>query len=166
MVCTLLWFAHDIGYVVRFHDWWFEHDHWFLQLFWIGLLSAAVIEIFMQLVRYGRPELAPTWSRAQFTALVVAATVGAILAWEYFRLLFDDPLYLASSALTLMSYALFGAAMTLRRRSWRGQSLLMWLCFTLMTIAWWITTVAFLPAPFRSWQYVAVGVLLPQRESR
>ncbi|KAF0968327.1 hypothetical protein [Gordonia sp. YY1] len=160
LACTLFWFAHDIAYVVRFRDWFFTYDHWFLQLFWLGLLSAALLEFvfFAQLIRYGRRELAPAWSPFQFTLLIIAATTGSILAWEYLRLLFDDPLYLASSALTLMSYALFGPSMTLRRRSFRGQTLLMWQCFTTMTFAWWIATVAFLPGPFRSWQYLAVGV--------
>lgn len=160
LTCTLFWFAHDIAYVVRFREWFFGYDHWFLKLFWLGLLSAALLEFvfFAQFIRYGRPELAPAWSRAQFTLLFIAATVGAILAWEYLRVLFDDPLYLASSALTLMSYALFGPSLALRRRSFRGQSMLMWLCFTTMTFSWWIVTVAFLPGPFRSWQYLAMGV--------
>jgi hypothetical protein len=59
--CTFLWFAHDLGFVVRFDDWFATYDHWFLKLFWVGLLSALLLELvfFAQAIRYGRQEYLP-----------------------------------------------------------------------------------------------------------
>jgi hypothetical protein len=42
--CTYLWFAHDLGVVVRFDTWFNKIDHWFFKLFWVGLLSALLLE--------------------------------------------------------------------------------------------------------------------------
>jgi hypothetical protein len=158
LACTYLWFAHDVGYVLRYQQWSAYH-HWFLTLFWIGLFSAALLELvfFAQVVRFGHEELAPRLARWQFAVAIGSGAAGAILAWEYLRLLFDDPLYLGSSGLTLLSYALFGPALFLRRRSMRGQSRLMWWCFTAMCVTWWTATSMFLTAGFRSWQYLSAG---------
>jgi hypothetical protein len=159
LACTYLWFAHDIGFVLRYHQWAAYH-HWFLNLFWLGLLSAAVLELvfFAQVVRFGHDETAPGLTHGQFAGVVATGALGAILAWEYLRLVFDDPLYLGASALTLVSYALFGPALFLRRRGGLGQSRLMWLCFTAMSATWWATTALFLTPAFRSWQYLGAGV--------
>jgi hypothetical protein len=157
--CTFLWFAHDLGFVVRLGEWSSRYDHWFLYLFWIGMLSAAVLELvfFAQIVRYGRQELAAVLTPGQFRTVIATAVVGTIIAWEYLRSLVGDPLYMASSALTLMSFALFGPALYLRRGGPRGQNLVMWVSFTAMTFTWWLTTASYLPAAFRSPQYLAVG---------
>ena len=45
--CTYLWFAHDLGVVVRFDTWFNEIYHWFLKLFWVGLLSALIFGVGM-----------------------------------------------------------------------------------------------------------------------
>jgi hypothetical protein len=158
--CTFLWFAHDVGFVIRLGHWSSVYDHWFLYLFWIGLFSATVLELvfFAQIIRYGHQEIAAGLTRPQFKAVTVAAAVGTVIAWEYLRSLVDDPLYMASSALTLMSFALFGPALYLRRGGPRGQNLVMWVSFTAMTFTWWLTTAIYLPSAFHSRQYLAVGV--------
>src|SRR5215210_1673182 len=43
--CTFLWFAHDLGVVVRFDTWFNDYDHWFLKLFWLGLVTAFLLEL-------------------------------------------------------------------------------------------------------------------------
>ncbi|MDO3402720.1 hypothetical protein QWI29_21990 [Mycolicibacterium neoaurum] len=160
LVCTFLWFAHDFGYVVRLPHWIATYDHWWVYLFWLGMLSALVLEVFFfaQILQFGRAEIAPTLSQNGFRLLIAAGATGAVIGWEYLRVLFGDPLYLASSSLTLLSYALFGPALLLRRHGRRGQTLFMWGNFTAMTATWWVTTCVFLAPIFLSWQYVAVGV--------
>lgn len=160
LFCTFFWFAHDLGCVVRFDTWFHTYDHWFMKCFWVGLLSALLLEFvyFAQILKYGRQEYAPSWTPAQFATLIAAGAVVAVLAWEYFRLAFDDPLYFAGPAPTMVSYVVFGAAMYLRRRSAIGQTTLMWGSFTCMVVAWWITVGIWFTGAFRSWQYIAMGI--------
>lgn len=106
---------------------------------------------------FGHDEIAPGLTHGQFAGIVATRALGAIVAWEYLRLVFDDPLYLGGSALTLVSYALFGPALFLRRRGGFGQSRLMWLCFTAMSATWWAATAMCLTPAVRSWQYLGAG---------
>jgi hypothetical protein len=159
LFCTFFWFAHDVGCVVRFHDWFVTYDHWFVKCFWVGLVSAMLLELvfFAQAIRYGREELLPSWSPRAFTALIVAGAAASILAWEYLKAVMDDPLYQASPALTMLAFPITGAALMVRRRSVAGQTVAIWAAFTCMAACWWTTTIAFYAGFFRSWQYIAVG---------
>lgn len=161
LTCTFFWFAHDVGYVVRFHDWFVVYDHWFLKCFWIGLFSAMLLELvfFAQAIKYGRKEFMPQASERQFAALVAVGAVAWILGWEFFKLLADDPLYQAGAALTLFVLPIAGAAQMLRRRSVAGQTLALWGGFTAMVPLWWGVTVGYYGQGFQSWQYISLGVL-------
>lgn len=161
VACTYIWFAHDLGFVVRFQHWRSTYDHWFMDLFWIGLFSATILELvfFAQIIRYGRDELAPGLSRRWFAVIVAAGAVGTIAIWEYLRSIVDDPLYMASSAMTLASYGLLGPALYMRRTGLRGQSLLMWGSFTAMTVTWWLTTYLWFPSAFQTPQYLGIGAV-------
>ena len=161
LFCTFFWFAHDVGYVVRFHDWFVTYDHWFLKCFWVGLLSAMLLELvfFAQAVRYGRKEYLPQATPRQFGALVAGGAVAWIVGWEFFRRLADDPLYQAGAALTLFVLPIAGVAQMLRRRSLAGQSVTVWAGFTAMVPLWWLVTVYYYGDGFRSWQYVSLGVV-------
>ncbi len=158
--CTFLWFAHDLGAVIRFDDWFNVYDHWFMKLFWLGLLSALLLELvfFAQILKYGRGELLPSASPVRFAVLVFVGALGTVIAWEYLRSLIGDPLYLASPAPTMVAYGTFGAALYIRRGSAIAQTSLMWGCFTAMTVAWWGTSAAFFTDNFRAWQHLAMGV--------
>jgi surface polysaccharide O-acyltransferase-like enzyme len=161
LFCTFFWFAHDLGCVVRFDTWFNTYDHWFLQVFWVGLLSAMLLEFvfFAQAIRYGREELLPSVSTAAFAALIALGAVGTIIAWEYLREVVDDPLYQVGPPLTMLAYPLTGAALVMRRRSAAGQTVRMWTSFAAMAVFWWTTTVIwFAEPPFRSWPYIAAGV--------
>src|SRR5262249_58150766 len=71
--CTFLWFAHDFGVVARFNTWFNVYDHWFLKLFWLGLLTALILEIvfFVQAIRVGRAEYLPTGPPPPLTPLLI-----------------------------------------------------------------------------------------------
>jgi len=160
LFCTFFWFAHDVGTVVRFHDWFSKYHHWFMKLYWVGLLSAMLLELvfFAQAIRYGREELMPDISERAFAGLIVLGAIGTNIAWEFLKAVMGDPLYQASPALTLLSLPIAGAALMIRRRSVAGQSVVIWASFTVLSVFWWATTVAFYPSFFRSWEYISAGV--------
>lgn len=157
LFCTLFWFAHDIGCVARFHEWFFVYDHWFMKFFWLGLLSAVVLELVFlwQVVQYGRAELMPWVSARTFVLCLAAAQLASIATWELFKSIVNDPLYQFSPLLTLISYSFMGAALMIKRRSALGQNTIMWGAYTAMCVIWPITTGVFYGPPFRTWQYFA-----------
>ena len=158
---TFFWFAHDTGCVARFNLWFNVYDHWFVKLFWLGLLTAVILELifFSQVIKYGKDELVPGISTRNFVLGLVVFQIGASVTWEYFKYVMADPLYQTSPTVTLISYPLLGAALMLRRRSTIGQNVTMWWTFTAMTMAWQATLWIWYGPAFRSWQMVAGGIV-------
>jgi hypothetical protein len=158
--CTFLWFAHDLGVVARFDTWFNVYDHWFLKLFWLGLLTALILELvfFAQAIKVGRAEYLPDGTQAQWTALVVGGAVAFVVVWEYMKIVWDDPLYQAAPAITLFLLPLATTALLLRRRSAVAQSPVIYGCFAAMVVLWWGVTVGYYGGNFGSWQYILTGV--------
>lgn len=159
--CSFLWFAHDFGVVARFNTWFNVYDHWFLKLFWLGLLSALIIEVifFVQAVKVGRAEYLPNGTQRQWNALVIAGAVAFVVIWEYMKVVWDDPLYQAAPAITLFLLPLATTALLLRRRSAVSQSPLIYGCFAAMVILWWGVTAGYYGYGFASWQYLLTGAV-------
>lgn len=153
--CTFLWLAHDLGAVVRFDDWFHVYDHWFLKFFWLGLLSALLLEfVFLrQAIVYGQKEYLPNGTRAQWGLLVLAGAAMTALAWEYLQTVFADPLYQALAATTMYVIPLAVVPLILRRRSAIGQSPVIYGCFAGMVPLWWAVTAGAYGEAFRTWQY-------------
>lgn len=158
--CTFLWFAHDLGVVVRFNTWFNVYGHWFLKLFWLGLLSALILELifFAQAIGVGRAEYLPGGTQAQWTALVITGAVAFVIVWEYTRICWADPLYQAAPAITLFLLPVATAALLLRRQSAVAQSPVIYGCFAAMVVFWWGVTVSYYGGGFASWQYLLTGV--------
>ncbi|WAJ43452.1 hypothetical protein OK015_19855 [Mycobacterium sp. Aquia_216] len=158
--CTFLWFAHDLGVVARFNTWFNVYDHWFLKLFWMGLLTALILELifFAQAIRVGRAEYLPRGTQAQWTALVITGAVAFVIVWEYMKIVWDDPLYQAAPAITLFLLPVATTALLLRRQSAVAQSPLIYGCFAAMVVFWWGVTTSCYGGGFASWQYVLTGV--------
>ncbi|BBY25763.1 hypothetical protein [Mycobacterium stomatepiae] len=159
--CTFLWFAHDFGVVVRFNTWFNVYDHWFLKLFWLGLLTALILELvfFAQALKVGRTEYLPNGTQAQWSALVVGGAPAFVVVWEYMKVVWDDPLYQAAPAITLFLLPLSTTALLLRRRSAIAQSPLIYGCFAAMAVLWWGVTAGYYGGGFASWQYLLTGVV-------
>jgi hypothetical protein len=159
--CTYLWFAHDLGTVARFNIWFNDYGHWFLKLFWLGLLSALIIELIFlwQAAKVGRKEYLPKGTQAQWTALLIGGAVASVVLWEYLKVMFDDPIYQAAPAITLFMLPLATTALLLRRQSAIGQAPLVYGCFAAMVPLWWGVTAGAYGGAFRSWQYLSTGVL-------
>jgi hypothetical protein len=158
--CTFLWFAHDLGVVARFNTWFNVYGHWFLKLFWLGLLSALILELifFAQAIRVGRAEYLPHGTQAQWTALVIGGAVAFVIVWEYTRVCWGDPLYQAAPAITLFLLPVATTALLLRRQSAVAQSPLIYGCFAAMVVLWWGVTASYYGGVFAGWQYVLTGV--------
>lgn len=159
--CTYLWFAHDFGAVIRFDTWFHDYGRWFLKLFWLGLLSALVIEVVFlwQAAKVGRQEYLPGGTQARWVALLFTGLLASVVLWEYHEVIFDDPIYQAAPAITLFLLPVATAALLLRRRSFLGQSAAVFGCFAGMVPLWWAVTAGAYGGAFRSWQYVTTGVL-------
>ncbi|MCV7412371.1 hypothetical protein AWC05_17305 [Mycobacterium florentinum] len=159
--CTFLWFAHDFGVVARFNTWFNVYDHWFLKLFWLGLLTALILELvfFVQALRVGRAEYLPNGTQAQWSALVVAGAAAFVVVWEYMKIVWDDPLYQAAPAITLFLLPLATTALLLRRRSAVAQSPVIYGCFATMVVLWWGVTAGYYGNGFATWQYLLTGVV-------
>ena len=161
LFCTFFWLAHDSGCVARFDEWFNVHDHWYMKLYWVGLLSAVCWELLYlsQVVRYGREEIMPWASPWVFLLILGAGVVTSVVTWEFIKTGFADPLYQASPVITQVSYPVFGLMMLLGRRSAIGQTPRMWWSFTGMCVAFVPTSVVFFGPYFQTWQYVASGVV-------
>lgn len=159
--CTFLWFAHDLGVVVRFNTWFSEYDHWFLKIYWVGILTALLIEfVFLwQAYRVGRKEYLPNGSQAQWGALLAAGAGMAVLCWEYQKTIWGDPLYQALASTTLYLIPLAVVPLVLRRRSAISQSPVIYGCFAAMVVLWWGVTAGAYGDAFRTWQYLASGAV-------
>lgn len=159
--CTFLWFAHDLGVVVRFDTWFHTYDHWFLRLFWLGLLAALLLELVFlaQASWVGRKEYLPDGSQAQWNALLLGGAAFVVLCWEYQKTIWDDPLYQALAATTLYLLPLATVPLVLRRGSAVSQSPVIYGCFAAMVPLWWGTTAGFYGDAFTTWQYLTSGVV-------
>ena len=159
--CTFLWFAHDLGVVVRFDTWFHTYDHWFLKLFWVGRVTAFLLElVFMaQALRVGRKEYLPNGTQQQWAALLFGGAALFVLAWEYQKTIWDDPLYQALAATTLYALPMAVVPLVLRRRSAISQSPVIYACFAAMVPLWWGVTAGAYGDAFRTWQYLGSGVV-------
>jgi hypothetical protein len=158
--CTFLWFAHDLGVVARFHTWFNVYGHWFLKLFWLGLLTALILELvfFAQAIRVGRAEYLPHGTQAQWSGLVITGAVAFVIVWEYMKVFWDDPLYQAAPAITLFLLPLATTALLLRRQSAVAQSPVIYGCFAAMVVLWWGVTASYYGGGFAHWQYLLTGI--------
>ena len=157
---TYLWFAHDLGVVARFDTWFNAYGHWFLKLFWVGLLTAFVLELVFlyQAIKVGRREYLPRGTQGQWTVVVVTGAVATVVLWEYLKQMWGDPLYQAAPAITLFVLPLATAAVLMRRQSAVAQTPLIYGCFAAMVVLWWGVTALFYGPFFASAQYLAMGV--------
>jgi len=160
LFCTYFWFAHDLGGVLHFREWFFFYDHWYLKCYWFVLLGANLIEWYFlwQVYQYGRQELCPRASPRVFLALLASGQAFTVVSFIFLKQTFGDPLFQMDLMLTILVYPALGAALLLRRQSARGQSPAMWWTFTAMTALWAITTYLWFTPEFRSWPCVAADI--------
>ena len=154
--CTMFWFAHDLSFVYRFDIWFNQIDHWYVKLFWGALVLTVAFETvyLVQVLQYGKAELLPRASQAQFTALVIAGQVGACVCWEAVKFVLDDPVYAGSFGIANLSYVLMGTALAVRRRSMFGQTPIIWVGYLILAVCWATANTLWFGDAFRSIQWL------------
>lgn len=156
---TALWWPHDGSYLLNVNKWFSEYDHWFMELFWFAIVVTFLAEcvFFVQTVRYGRDELSPGRPAAEHTVRMVAALACGVISWALVKGALDDDLYLLSFMATLLWGGPSSSALLGRRPDGRGQSVLEWVAFSVMTVCYSITSICFFGGGFfHSWEYVGI----------
>jgi hypothetical protein len=147
--------------VWRFDKWFNVYDHWYVKLFWLALVFTVLFELAFvyQLIVYGREELRPSWSQAQFAGLIVGGVAVALVAWSFVKHLIGDPLYIDYFHIANLAGPIFAAALLLRRGSRAGQTPLIWGAYAVMEACWFLAVALWFGSDFRSFEHISVYVL-------
>ena len=160
-VITMAWLVHDATLVAHFSDWFGgPYDHWLMKLYWLAMVGTASVEVVfgVQLLRFGREEIAPRLSPTLYRIGVLAATAGTLAIWLALKRIITDDLFQVTFALTAAMFPPFGMALLLRRGDRRGQTVRMWAGFTVAPAGWWVASVVAFGPPFRSALWIVLGV--------
>lgn len=158
LVCITFFLVHDGTYVANFDLWFNEIDHWWPKLFWAGLVVTVGMELlFLRLfLRFGRQEVAPNLSQRAFVAVTIAAFAMAAAAWGVVKATMEDELYLTIFGVTIFWCAPFFLALTWRRQSTAGTSVVAWVGYLMMPLSYWPATMIMDDA-FRSVLWIGLG---------
>jgi hypothetical protein len=137
--CTLFWFAGDGTFVANYNTWFHTYRHWYVELFWAALLFTVMFEVayIVQAIQYGRKELLPSSTPRQFTALMLAGAIAAVIVWNF------------------LSNAM-GVPILMRRRSSAGTAPVVWWGYLGMITCWFTALALFFGPEFRSFWYLAM----------
>ena len=134
LAATLWFLPHDFSFVLEYDKWFHVYDHWWVKIWWAGLVITVFVEMFLlsQVIRYGRKELMPDASQKAFTVCILLATVAVGVMWFFVKSLIDDELFFASFFFTIVWPVPLTTMQILRRRSQRGCSVLQQACLAPM----------------------------------
>ncbi len=160
LVCTLVFIPHDLHYLLMFDKWFFVYDHWFMQLFFAGLVVTNILEIifFYQTLKYGREEILPQVSQPAYVAIIFAALAGVTIIWVGVKSVLADELWFFSFGWTVWFCLPLVIPMMARRGSSLGQTEIAWYAYIGMTICWWLAVWPLDPF-FRSPAWIGLGVV-------
>ena len=158
---TLIFIPHDLHYLLMWDRWFNVYDHWFMQLFFLGLIITNVMEfIFLyQLLKWGRAEILPKASQRNFVVIMLATQAAACIVWFGVKTVIADELWFFSFGWTIWFCLPFVIPLMLRRGSNVGQSTLMWSAYIGMALCWWITVFPLDPF-FRSTAWIGLGFVI------
>ena len=157
---TLIFIPHDLVYLLMFDKWFNVYDHWFNQLYWVGLVITNIEEFFFLYLtlKYGRKEYMPMLSQNSWRALIGLGLVGTFVAFVSLKQVLADELWLFTFGLTLWFCVPLVIPMMLRRNSAAGQSRLMWCAFIGMAISYWCAVYPLAPF-FQSVAWLSLGAV-------
>ncbi len=158
---TLLFIPHDVMYVLMFDRWFNVYDHWFPQLFWVGLVITSIEELFFLYLtfRYGRKEYMPTVSQRTWSILICLGLLGTSVSFVAVKSALADELWLFSFGWTLWFCIPMVIPMMLRRNSTAGQSRVMWIAYMGIGVCYWIAVYPLGPF-FQSPIWLLLGVVI------
>ncbi len=160
LVGTLVFIPHDLHYLLMFDKWFFVYDHWFMQLFFAGLVVTNILEMifFYQTLKYGREEILPQISQPVYVAILFAALAAVSIIWVGVKSVLADELWFFSFGWTIWFCLPLVIPMMLRRGSSLGQTEIAWYAYTIMTICWWLAVWPLDPF-FRSPAWLGLGIV-------
>ncbi len=158
VACTLLFIPHDFHYLLMYDKWFNQYDHWFMQLFFVGLIITNIMEFtfFYQVLRWGRKEILPQFSQAAYVGVLLIALAGTSVSWYAVKTMLADELWFFSFGWTIWFCLPFTIPMMLKRGSTVGQSPTMWVAYIVMALCWWAALWPLDPF-FRSVAWIALG---------
>jgi hypothetical protein len=160
LVGTLIFIPHDFHYLLMYDRWFNVYDHWFMKLFFAGLVVTNILELifFYQTLKWGRKEILPQVSQSAYVAILLVALAAAAIVWVGVKSVLADELWFFSFGWTIWFCIPLVIPMMLRRGSALGQSMLMWLAYIVMAVCWWAAVWPLDPF-FRSPVWVGLGVV-------
>jgi len=153
-----LFLPHDGTFVAMYPHWFHTIHHWFPELWWCGLCVTVMMELtfLVMLLKFGRAELAPRATQAQFTCIILFGLALSTIAWLALKSVMQDELFLVVFGLTIFWCVPFNFALMAARGSAVGQSRLAWCGFLLMPAFYWPAT-WILSTAFHSLTWNALG---------
>lgn len=160
VAATMIFIPHDFHYLLQWEKWFVVYDHWFMQLFFVGLIITNVMEfIFLyQLLKFGRKELLPSFSQPAYVAVILTTLAASCVIWYGVKTMLADELWFFSFGWTVWFCLPFVIPLMLRRGSAIGQNTFMWVAYIGMMLAWWAAIYPLDPF-FRSFAWIGLGVV-------
>lgn len=127
LIGAAVFFWHDLSFVLLYDTWFNVYDHWWVKLWWVALCGTVPLEAYMiwHVIRFGHQELWPSLPKSQYTALIIAATLGMGALWFVIKATIQDDLYFITFAVTAVWSVPFHTVLMARRQSRAGQSIFM-----------------------------------------
>jgi hypothetical protein len=159
--CTMYWLVHDASYSAHADTWFNDYDHWFPQLFWVGLTVTTICDAAFTwlILRHGREETALDINERLWPIAVCGLIGASLAAWLMIKNVIDDPLYIITTGLAMLSFPVFGLARILRNGDPRGQSVRMWQGYTLCAICWFTVTTTCFGSDLQNSRWIFVGIV-------
>jgi len=161
VAATMIFIPHDFHYLLMWEKWFVVYDHWFMQLFFVGLIITNLMEFvfFYQLLKFGRKELLPTVSQSTFVSIMAATLAVSSVIWYGVKTVLADELWFFSFGWTIWFCLPFVIPLMLKRRSSIGQNSLMWWAYIGMALAWWAAVYPLDPF-FQSFAWLGLGAVI------
>lgn len=162
LVAILFNLSNDVNYSLLYNRWFnvIHHDMFITQ--WYLIFPFTILELIVcwQLVHYSREEVFPGFSKLQAWAAMILLGAGMFAIHRYIGTTSDDYLGQKTNMMTLLMSNM-GIYLLIRRRSSRGQSML--LALTLVVCAGFPQMFIHFPAmgpAFRTQEYFALATVV------
>jgi hypothetical protein len=156
IISVLFWLIGDGSVVVRWLSGHNAYDHWFLRLFSMSLILTVACELtfLAMILKFGKQEVMPKRSQADFTAAILVALFVVAVTWTYLAANLADPLNVAYFNLANMVGPAASAVLLIRRGSRAGTSTFIWAGYTAMLCCFYASCIFYYGAPFNGWGYI------------
>ncbi len=131
-----VFFWHDLSFVLQYDKWFNVYDHWWLKVWWVGLVACIPFEsLFLyHVIKYGQKDVLPGLTRTQFITGVLLAHCAIGALFFFFKFLLQDELYFVTFVITAMWSVPFHTGVMVMRGNTKTQSVVMELSTIVMVV--------------------------------